>query len=109
MDLLQPQPKPTPNYEVSIWSRIWKKWWFPKGLYSVTMARQVLGKKKYGTVLQAFNGRNPVQDAVEENLDHLAYVEQVSQEGRLPQIVCTLLQLLDIFSVWVLVTFSKQV
>ena len=105
----QTQPRPTRNYEVPVWDRIWNKWWFPKGLLPITRMRRALGKVKYGTDLQPFNGRDAVYDAVEESLDHLAYVEQVSREGRLPTVVCTFLQLLGLFSVWVLVTFSKQV
>lgn len=38
--------------------------------------RKVLGIKKYGTPLQANNGRNALQDAYEEALDLACYLKQ---------------------------------
>ena len=105
----QPAPEIKPPENKHVWEFVWEKWWFPRGLRRATAYRCLNGIQKYGTSLQPFNGRNAVQDAVEENMDHLAYVEQLAQEGRLSQMLCTLLQLLDIFSMWVLLTFSKKV
>lgn len=38
--------------------------------------RKVMGIKKYGTPLQAHNGRNALQDAYEEALDLCCYLKQ---------------------------------
>lgn len=46
-------------------------------------ARHEMGIRKYGTPLQAHNGRNPFQDLFEEVLDALAYATQVLEEDRL--------------------------
>lgn len=43
--------------------------------------RRQLGIDRYGTVLQAFNGRNAIDDLLSEQLDSLAYSEQVSLEN----------------------------
>ena len=45
-------------------------------------ARKTMGIKKYGTPLQAFNGRNPIQDAYEEAIDLACYLRQVLEESR---------------------------
>lgn len=43
-------------------------------------ARGELGRKRYGTKLQAFNGRKPLQDAYEELLDAACYTLQAKTE-----------------------------
>lgn len=43
-------------------------------------ARKVFGLQKYGTLLQAHNGRNPAQDAYEEVLDLSVYLKQLVNE-----------------------------
>lgn len=43
-------------------------------------ARQQLGISRYGKPLQAFNGRDCLQDAYEELLDFLVYALQTLQE-----------------------------
>lgn len=40
------------------------------------MARGELGKRRYGTKLQPFNGRNVLQDIYEELLDAACYIKQ---------------------------------
>ena len=42
--------------------------------------RMVSGKKKYGTLLRAFNGRHALQDAYEEALDLVFYLRQALEE-----------------------------
>lgn len=42
--------------------------------------RRNIGIERYNTVLQPFNGRNAIRDLIEEQLDSLAYSEQVSLE-----------------------------
>lgn len=46
-------------------------------------ARHDMGVRKYGTPLQAHNGRNPLQDLFEEVMDALAYSTQALVEERL--------------------------
>ena len=46
--------------------------------------RRELGVKRYGTGLQAFNGRNAVKDAYEECLDLACYLRQVLEEQDTP-------------------------
>ena len=44
------------------------------------LARDHLGEEKYGTRLQAFNGRDPLVDAYQEILDMSVYVRQEIEE-----------------------------
>ena len=46
--------------------------------------REQHGIEKYGTALQAFNGRDPLIDAYQESLDLCVYLRQVIEE-RKPQ------------------------
>lgn len=43
-------------------------------------ARKAFGLSKYGTILQAFNGRHALKDAYEELLDLLVYLRQFLYE-----------------------------
>lgn len=45
-------------------------------------ARKALGLKKYGTLLQPFNGRSFLQDAYEEVLDLAVYLRGRLEEER---------------------------
>lgn len=45
-------------------------------------ARGELGKRRYGTKLQAFNGRSSLQDAYEESLDLCCYLKQLIEEEK---------------------------
>lgn len=45
-------------------------------------ARSVLGRAKYGEVLRAFNGRDPLVDLYQEILDAAQYVRQEIEERR---------------------------
>ena len=45
------------------------------------LARKELGIRRYGSLLQAGNGRNPLQDAYEECLDLAAYLKQALVEA----------------------------
>lgn len=42
--------------------------------------RYEMGKKKYGVPLMAFNGRDALQDAIEEAADLLMYLSQAKYE-----------------------------
>ena len=45
-------------------------------------SRKKQGIKTYGVALQAFNGRNALQDAYEEALDLAIYLKQVLEENK---------------------------
>lgn len=47
---------------------------------ALLLERKSLGLTRYGTTLQAFNGRDALQDAVEEVTDLLVYLLQVRDE-----------------------------
>lgn len=44
--------------------------------------RRELGISRYGTMLQAFNGRDALQDLYDELLDAACYVRQAIEERR---------------------------
>jgi hypothetical protein len=43
--------------------------------------RKAQGLAKYGTLLQAHNGRNAIVDAYQEALDAVQYLKQANEEG----------------------------
>ncbi len=45
-------------------------------------ARAEFGKKKYGTYLQTFNGRDPLVDAYQEAIDLVMYLKQKIMEEK---------------------------
>lgn len=49
---------------------------------SLVEARAAYGRAKYGTALQTHNGRNPLEDALQELGDLLMYVQQAKMESR---------------------------
>lgn len=49
-------------------------------------SRKELGLAKYGTILQANNGRNALKDAYEEVLDLACYLRQKLEETNTPQL-----------------------
>lgn len=53
-------------------------------------ARKALGIERYGTPLQAFNGRDALRDAYEEAIDLCMYLKQsLIERGPLPPPTCT--------------------
>ncbi len=66
------QPDPKPNDGTPIWELVIED----------MKARDRLGRKRYGTPLQAFNGRKAIQDAYEEILDAAVYLRQAIEEAR---------------------------
>lgn len=46
------------------------------------LARDSMGRQKYGTALQVENGRNPLADAYQEALDAIAYTRQAYEKHR---------------------------
>lgn len=49
-------------------------------LMAMIREREQLGVRKYGMPLRAFNGRNPIQDSLEELCDAIAYLRQTIHE-----------------------------
>lgn len=47
--------------------------------------RRALGVQKYGTALQAHNGRDALQDAYEEALDLCQYLRQAIEQREVPR------------------------
>lgn len=66
------QPMPVPNHRASIQS-----------LVRVDLEqREQVGIQRYGTPLQAGNGRDALRDAYEESLDLACYLRQAIEERR---------------------------
>lgn len=61
-----PQPDPIPNDSPSLWQAV----------IADMQARERLGMERYGTPVQAFNGRDALKDAYEECLDQAVYLKQ---------------------------------
>lgn len=60
------QPDPTPNTQRPVWNAVIED----------MKNRDELGRSRYGTPLQPFNGRDPLVDAYEEALDLVVYLKQ---------------------------------
>ena len=65
-----PEPAPIPNDSPSMHDLVIQD----------LQARKAFGLEKYGTVLQAHNGRRPYQDLIEELLDAICYAKQAQIE-----------------------------
>jgi len=70
VDAQQPAPRPTSGRP--IWSLV----------IDDMCARDQEGRRRYGTPLQAGNGRDALRDAYEEALDLAVYLRQAIEEGR---------------------------
>jgi hypothetical protein len=64
------QPLPIPNSSIDIQTLV---------IYDIE-ARRRLGTERYGTALQAHNGRDALRDAYEEALDLCCYLRQLIEE-----------------------------
>ena len=64
------QPSPTPNATRPIWELVVED----------MQARDQLGRERYGTPLQAHNGRDAFVDAYQEALDLAVYLRQAIAE-----------------------------
>lgn len=67
------EPKPIPNNNPGIWDLVIKD----------MCDRDAMGLAKYGTHLQAFNGRDPLWDAYQEALDLVVYLRQSIYENEM--------------------------
>lgn len=70
--LNDPEPPPQPNDGPAVWEAV----------IADMRERDQAGRTKYGTPLQAFNGRDPQRDAFQEALDLVVYLRQAIMEGR---------------------------
>ena len=64
------QPPPTPNASRPIWELVIED----------MQERDRVGVARYGTRLQAHNGRDALRDAYEESLDLAVYLRQAIEE-----------------------------
>lgn len=69
------QPDPTPNESPSMHDLVSED----------LQKRKEFGLAKYGTALQANNGRDALQDAYEEVLDLAVYLRQAIEERKVPR------------------------
>lgn len=67
-----PQPSPVKTDHPGVWALV----------IADMKARDDFGRKKYGTPLQPFNGRDPLVDLYQELLDACVYVRQEIEERR---------------------------
>jgi len=66
------QPAPIANDSRPIWELV----------ITDMYERDQVGRERYGTPLQANNGRDALQDAYEEALDLVVYLRQVIEERK---------------------------
>ncbi len=66
------QPPPVPSARQPVWEMV----------IADMEKRNRVGTERYGTPLQAFNGRDALQDAYEEALDLAAYLRQAIEERK---------------------------
>jgi hypothetical protein len=67
---IEDQPPPTPNATRAIWDLV----------IADMRERDAIGRARYGTPLQAGNGRDALVDAYQEALDLVAYLRQAIEE-----------------------------
>lgn len=70
--MIEDQPAPTTNASRPIWELVIED----------MAARDKLGRERYGTPLQANNGRDALIDAYQEALDLVVYLRQAIEERR---------------------------
>lgn len=72
MNLNEPQPQPSKNANVPIWDLV----------IADMRERDAVGRERYGTPLQAHNGRDALVDAYQEALDLVVYLRQCIEERK---------------------------
>ena len=88
------QPNPIPNDSTPVWELVLQTVTDPD-VRADMVARDQLGRARYGVPLQAYNGRGALQDAYEEALDLAVYLRQAIEEGDdVNDAYCTALELL---------------
>lgn len=68
--LVQEQAAPVPNTRPAVWDLVIRD----------MHERDAVGRERYGTPLQAHNGRDPLVDAYQEALDLVVYMRQAIEE-----------------------------
>lgn len=86
----KPMPEPTPTDGPSIHDLVLQDVW-TDAARTIILQRRAFGLEKYGTLLQAFNGRPAFDDLVIELADAVCYARQAVEEGRLGNAVYRLL------------------
>lgn len=83
------QPEPQPNNNRPIWDMVCEDVASNRfividsdNIIADMRQRDQIGRQRYGTALQAHNGRNAMQDAYEELLDASVYLKQTLVESR---------------------------
>jgi len=72
MRVNEPQPAPTMNSSTPVWELV----------IADMRERDHVGRQRYGTPLQANNGRDALLDAYQEALDLVVYLRQAIEERR---------------------------
>lgn len=82
------EPVPIKNDNEPIWEQVIKDYdkftedhFYKEEIFELMIERDQFGRKKHGVPLQAFNGRNPIRDLMQEMLDSSVYCKQAIQEG----------------------------
>lgn len=79
---MSPQPKPIRNYNSKAVFAELKKEFGDSDLWHYYEERNELGMKTYGKILETFNGRDCLVDALEEALDLSVYLMQYYMEQK---------------------------
>ncbi len=79
----EPEPTPVSNERTPVWELV----------IADMEERNRIGTEKYGTPLQAHNGRDALVDAYQEGLDLVVYLRQEIEERMDPEIVTKLITL----------------
>lgn len=70
--LVEAQPAPISNESIPVWDLV----------IADMKERDQVGRERYGTPLQANNGRDPLVDAYQEALDLVVYLRQAIEERK---------------------------
>jgi len=95
--IISPEPDPMPNGGIAVWNKViefinekdFKDEMIvvSNKIISDMKERNQFGIEKYGTPLQAFNGRNSLIDAYQELLDGMVYIEQSYIERKIDKTI----------------------
>ena len=79
-----PEPPPVTNDSPPVWPMVIDdviRYGLRPELVGLMEERDRIGREKYGTPLQPFNGRDPIVDALQEALDLAVYLRQALHES----------------------------
>jgi len=93
--LVEPEPMPMTSDSPAMWDLVVQSL---QEVIKVARERDQFGLNKYGTRLQAFNGRRPLVDAFQESLDQTVYLQQEIYEREfIDKVVEAAVQLVELF------------